>query len=124
MQSQQSMLAANSGTRPIQNGSTLLGLLNLFQISCTVASSLSFSCLIAILRTSPKELHFLPGYAPELNPDEFVWNNLRQQGVSKTPLRQDESLKRRVESDLAEVKSRPRLVRSFFVLRVSPIPRN
>jgi transposase len=19
------------------------------------------------------ELHFLPGYAPELNPDEFVW---------------------------------------------------
>jgi transposase len=31
------------------------------------------------------ELHFLPGYAPELNPDEFVWNHLRQQGVSKTP---------------------------------------
>ena len=23
------------------------------------------------------ELHFLPGYAPELNPDEFVWNHLR-----------------------------------------------
>ena len=60
------------------------------------------------------ELHFLPGYAPELNPDEFVWNHLRQQGVSKTPLRQDESLKKRVESDLAEVKSCPRLVRSFF----------
>src|SRR6266571_111770 len=60
------------------------------------------------------ELHFLPGYAPELNPDEFVWNHLRQQGVSKTPLRKDESLKKRVESDLAEVKSRPRLVRSFF----------
>jgi transposase len=60
------------------------------------------------------ELHFLPGYAPELNPDEFVWNHLRQQGVSKTPLRQNESLKKRVESDLAEVKSRPRLVRSFF----------
>jgi transposase len=60
------------------------------------------------------ELHFLPGYAPELNPDEFVWNHLRQQGVSKTPLRQDESLRKRVESDLAEVKSRPKLVRSFF----------
>ena len=60
------------------------------------------------------ELRFLPGYAPELNLDEFVWNHLRQQGVSKTPLRQNESLKKRVESDLAEVKSRPRLVRSFF----------
>src|SRR5262249_3222372 len=22
------------------------------------------------------ELHFLPGYAPDLNPDEFVWNHL------------------------------------------------
>jgi len=32
-------------------------------------------------------LHFLPGYAPELNPDEFVWNHLKRQGVSKTPLR-------------------------------------
>ena len=24
------------------------------------------------------ELHFLPGYAPELNPDEFVWNHLKR----------------------------------------------
>jgi hypothetical protein len=54
MQSRQSMLAANSGTRPIQNGSTLLGLLNLFHILCTVANSLFFSYLIVILRTSPK----------------------------------------------------------------------
>jgi transposase len=29
------------------------------------------------------ELHFLPGYAPELNPDEFVWNYMREQGTSK-----------------------------------------
>ena len=29
------------------------------------------------------ELHFLPGYAPDLNPDEFVWNHLRQNGVTK-----------------------------------------
>ena len=60
------------------------------------------------------ELHFLPGYAPDLNPDEFVWNHLKRQGVSKTPLRRDESLHRRVESDLAAIQSRPALVRSFF----------
>ena len=60
------------------------------------------------------ELHFLPGYAPELNPDEFVWNHLKRQGVSKQPLRKDESLRERVQADLAEVKSRPALVRSFF----------
>ena len=60
------------------------------------------------------ELHFLPGYAPELNPDEFVWNHLKRQGVSKTPLRRDESLHSRVQSDLAAIQSRPALVRSFF----------
>lgn len=60
------------------------------------------------------ELHFLPGYAPDLNPDEFVWNHLRQNGVTKTPLKQNEQLKERVEKDLAQIKSNPELVRSFF----------
>jgi transposase len=60
------------------------------------------------------ELHFLPGYAPELNPDEFVWNHLKRQGVSKKPLRRDESLRSRVQADLAAIQSNPRLVRSFF----------
>jgi transposase len=60
------------------------------------------------------ELHFLPGYAPELNPDEFVWNHLKRQGVSKKPLARGESLRRRVEGDLTSIKRRPALVRSFF----------
>ncbi len=60
------------------------------------------------------ELHFLPGYAPDLNPDEFVWNHLRQHGVTKTPLRANESLRARVERDLAAIQGRPALVRSFF----------
>lgn len=60
------------------------------------------------------ELHFLPGYAPELNPDEFVWNHLKRQGVAKKPLRRDESLRSRVQADLAAIRSNPALVRSFF----------
>jgi len=64
------------------------------------------------------ELHFLPGYAPELNPDEFVWNHLKRQGVSKKPLRQGESLRSRVQADLDGIRARPALVRSF-----SPAPR-
>ena len=60
------------------------------------------------------ELHFLPGYAPDLNPDEFVWNHLRHQGTTKTPLRQNESLRHRVEQNLAAIKDSPPLVRSFF----------
>lgn len=60
------------------------------------------------------ELHFLPGYAPELNPDEFVWNHLRQKGTAKKPLLRGESLRERVEEDLSLIKRRPALVRSFF----------
>jgi transposase len=57
------------------------------------------------------EIHFLPGYAPELNPDEFVWNQLKNQGVSKKPLRKDESLRARLQRDLEQIQRSPALVR-------------
>jgi transposase len=38
------------------------------------------------------ELHFLPPYAPDLNPDEFVWNYMKNNGVSKKPLKKNEPL--------------------------------
>jgi transposase len=60
------------------------------------------------------EIYFLPGYAPELNPDEFVWNHLKKQGVSKKPLRQGESLRARVQQDLERIRRAPALVRAFF----------
>jgi len=60
------------------------------------------------------ELYFLPGYAPELNPDEFVWQHLKTQGVAKTPLLQNESLRSRVERDLKAIKRNVPLLRSFF----------
>ena len=60
------------------------------------------------------ELHFLPSYSPDLNPDEFVWNHLKQNGTSKKPLRKDESLRQRVEDDLTAIQNNPKLVRSFF----------
>ncbi len=50
------------------------------------------------------ELHFLPTYAPDLNPDEFVWHHLKQNGTSKKPLRKNESLKERVQADLTQIK--------------------
>ncbi len=60
------------------------------------------------------ELHFLPFYAPDLNPDEFVWNYLKTNGAAKKPLRKDESLKERVKADLAKLKKDRKLLRSFF----------
>jgi transposase len=60
------------------------------------------------------ELHFLPPYAPDLNPDEFVWQYTKTNGLAKKPLKQGQSLKHRVEKDLASLKSKPALIRSFF----------
>jgi hypothetical protein len=72
--------------------------------------------LITQLQRDYPRLHLetFPGYAPELNPDEFVWNNLRQNGVSKKTLKKNESLRKRVEGDLARIAADKPLVRSFF----------
>jgi transposase len=59
-------------------------------------------------------LHFLPGYAPELNPDELVWSHVKRTGVARTPLRKGESLRGKIEAQSARIKDAPKLVRSFF----------
>jgi len=60
------------------------------------------------------ELHFLPGYAPELNPDELVWNHVKRTGTARSPLAAGDSLQDRIEADLQAVQADPALVRSFF----------
>jgi transposase len=59
-------------------------------------------------------LHFLPGYAPELNPDELVWSHAKRTGVARRPLRKGEKLEKRVNEQLQEIADDPDLVRSFF----------
>ena len=51
------------------------------------------------------ELHFLPPYAPDLNPDEFVWSDMKTNGVSKKPLKKNESLRERVEQDITDLQN-------------------
>lgn len=58
--------------------------------------------------------YFLPTYAPDLNPDEFVWNYMKGSGTVRIPLRKGESLKHRVNSQMADIKRNKSLVRSFF----------
>ena len=59
-------------------------------------------------------LHFLPGYAPEPNPDELVWSHVKRTGVARAPLRRGETLRAKIEAQLAAIKRMPQLVRSFF----------
>jgi transposase len=59
-------------------------------------------------------LHFLPGYAPELNPDELVWSHVKRTGVARSPLQKGEKLEPKIHDQLAQIQRNPKLVRSFF----------
>jgi transposase len=59
-------------------------------------------------------LHYLPGYAPDLNPDELVWSHAKRTGNARRPLQKGERLADRITAQLAEMARRPALVRSFF----------
>ena len=59
-------------------------------------------------------LHFLPGYALDLNPDELVWSYAKRTGAARSPLCAGENLEERVHAQLADIASNPKLVRSFF----------
>jgi transposase len=59
-------------------------------------------------------LHFLPGYAPDLNPDELVWSHVKRTGVARRPLQKGEKLGPRIHEQLAQIGRDPTLVRSFF----------
>lgn len=60
-------------------------------------------------------LHFLPGYAPDLNPDELVWSHVKRTGAARRPLRAGETLRAKIEEQLEQLKRMPSLVRSFFL---------
>ncbi len=58
-------------------------------------------------------VHFLPGYAPDLNPDEHVWSYVK--GTFRgDPLRRDEKLEDAVSEQMETLRSTPALVKSFF----------
>lgn len=59
------------------------------------------------------EVHFLPAYAPDMNPDEHVWAHLK--GMFRwSPLQQGESLDDSVAEAMTEIASDRALLRSFF----------
>ena len=60
------------------------------------------------------KLFILPPYAPDLNPDELVWNHLRQKGTARSPLKKGESLKERTFIDLELIAQNKGLIKSFF----------
>jgi transposase len=59
-------------------------------------------------------LVFLPGYSPELNPDEWVWKNVKHDRIARTGITSAEDLKSKAIGALRRLQKLPHLVRAFF----------
>ena len=60
------------------------------------------------------KLFFLPPYSPELNADDLVWNDVKNNAVGRAKLEGSKDLQRTVVSRLRFLQKRPDRVRSFF----------
>jgi transposase len=60
------------------------------------------------------KLFILPGYSPDLNPDELVWNNLKNQCTGRKAIAGPDHLKKIVLGHMRSMQKRPNLIRSFF----------
>src|SRR5829696_2767928 len=59
-------------------------------------------------------LFFLPGYAPELNPDEWVWKHVKHDRIGRAGVVGPEDLKAKALAALHRLQKLPEVVRSFF----------
>ncbi|MPY81344.1 MAG: IS630 family transposase [Actinophytocola sp.] len=60
------------------------------------------------------KLFFLPAYSPQLNPDEWVWKNVKHDRVGRTSVTSAEEFKTKIVSALRRLQKMPKLVRAFF----------
>ncbi len=60
------------------------------------------------------ELHYLPSYSPELNPDEGVNADLKQALPRQEPARSKEQLKRATVRRIRSLSRRPQRIRAIF----------
>jgi transposase len=61
-------------------------------------------------------LHYLPAYTPERNPDEHVWEEIKDKQLRRQPIKNKRDLKKRLHSALKSLQHRTERVVSFFHL--------
>lgn len=61
-------------------------------------------------------IYFLPGYSPERNPAEQVWNIVKSKKIGKKSVKNKSELKRKVDSALRSLQCKTERIKSFFML--------
>jgi transposase len=59
-------------------------------------------------------LFILPAYSPQLNPDEWVWKNVKHDRVGRTSVTNPHEFRAKVTAALRRLQKLPHLVRAFF----------
>ena len=62
------------------------------------------------------ELEYLPPYSPELNPDEQVWNHLKQR-LAKIMIISKTAMRKNTQNILQSIQKKKGLVQSFFKMK-------
>jgi transposase len=60
------------------------------------------------------KLFVLPAYSPQLNPDEWVWKNVKHDRVGRTSVTGPDDFKTKVIGALRRLQKMPHIVRAFF----------
>jgi transposase len=60
------------------------------------------------------QVFYLPAYAPQLNPDEFVWHEVKGHGLGRMTVSGPQELKMRATGCLRRLQKSPKKIRSFF----------
>lgn len=60
------------------------------------------------------KLFTLPAYSPQLNPDEWVWKNVKHDRIGRTSVTGPDDLKAKATAALRRLQRLPALVRGFF----------
>ncbi|WP_407648064.1 transposase [Endozoicomonas gorgoniicola] len=59
------------------------------------------------------DLHLLPGYSPELNPDEQVWNHLKEK-LGKVALKTKDEFIKFIRGKMGSLQKSPETIKGFF----------
>jgi transposase len=60
------------------------------------------------------ELFFLPPYSPDFNPDEMVWNHLKNVEMKAHQEQNKDDLRRKTRNKMKSIQKKRRLVRKFY----------
>jgi len=60
------------------------------------------------------KLFVLPAYSPQLNPDEWVWKNVKHDRVGRTSVTGPDEFKSKIIGALRRLQKLPHIVRAFF----------